>query len=402
MPETKKHIVFSLFFALLFVLLAVPAHYKAYPVIAFFVVLLWRKPRHFDRRFFLVNTLLYWGLLLALSYSSNRTYGMSYVFETQVLLIAFPLVFSLMNPRQFPELTAYKEKFFLVYIFMMFLYSLSPFHWAFPPHNYTFQKLLHHYPGILGSPDFGLFSIHPIYMAAGVGWALILSLYLIFTTRKENLRKYLVLASIYFLVILFHLARMSALAGIFLSLPLLIYFYKKEWFWPATAIIIAGIITLFVVPNTRKRIQEVVNVDKTEVLEKSSSGKRLRIYRSSLKSIKKSPVFGYGLGSHKDALLQQYQRDGETDLRQRELSSHNQYLSFLLIGGIILLLIYLAMIGISLRWAFQSRNYLMLVFLVYFGTIFLFENYLEREDGVVVFALFFTYLNWLSRYEHKK
>jgi len=402
MPENKKNIFFNIAFALLFTLVAVPAHFKAYPVLLFFIVLFLNKPETFNFRFFLLTSLLYWGLLLSLSYSANQAYGRSFAFETQALLLAFSLLFSFLSPRQFPDVILQKEKFFLVYIILVFLYSLSPAYWLFPPYNYGFKQLLFHYPGIINSHDYGLFSIHPIYMAVAVAWAFILSVYLIYKTSNDKLKIILALINAYFLFILYLLAKMGALSALFVGILLFIYFYKRQWFSAAVAIIIIGIFALFIVPNTRKRIQEIINIEKPEVLKKSSSGKRLRIFYSSWKSFKKAPFFGYGLGSHKDALLEQFRQDKEDDLLKRKLATHNQYMSFLLIGGIFLLIIYLIMIGISARLAWQHNNYLMLIFLAFFSVILFFENYLEREDGVVIFALFFNYLNWLTFYEQKK
>jgi len=396
MRNNRKHKIFILSFALLFVLLAVPAHYKFYPVLAAFLLLFTFQPKSFDLKFFLQNTLLYFGLLFTLLYSSNWSYGSSFVFETQALLLIFPLFFSILLPADFPELYRYKDQFFLTYILMVFLYSLSPVHWFFAPYHYDLQKLLFHYPGILNSTDYHLFSIHPVYMSIAVGWAFILSLYLLIKIRQKYIRILLIVLEIYFLGILFLLARMGAILALMLALLLFVYLYKRHVFYRLVLVIILGAGLVFVIPNTRKRINEVLKIEHKDVMKNTSAGKHLRIFKSSWKSFKNSPLTGYGLGSHKDVLIEQYRKDGETDLYKEKYSTHNQYMSFLLIGGIFLLLIYMAMIAVSIRRAIPSKNYLVPVFWVYFGIVMLFENYLEREDGIVVFALFYTYLNYLS------
>ena len=401
MQENKKHNIFIVIFSLLFALLAVPSHFKAYPLLLGFLFVLKQKPKRFDFRLFFTNSLLYWGLLLSLLYSGNQAYGKSFALETQILLLALPLFFALIPDELGKKIIQKKNVFFWVYILSVFAYALSPFRWFFAPYHYDIKKLLFHYPGILNSPDYGLFQIHPVYMAAAVGWGFILGIYLLIQSPQKSGKFPLILIEIYFAIILFHLAKMGALIALFISILFLIYLYKRKIFYYIIPIVITGIALLFLVPNTQKRIKEVLHIENQKVLQKTSSGKHLRIFRASVKVFKKSPFFGYGLGSHKDRLLEEYQLENENDLYEQQLSTHNQYMSFLLIGGIFLLLIYLLMIVYSARLAWQTKNYIMWIFLLFFSLVMLFENYLEREAGVVVFAWFFNYFNYLSFYRKK-
>ena len=399
MNSTK---IFLWLFTLLFALLAIPSHFRAYPVILTFLFLFMQKPRHFRWRYFLWNSLLYTGLVVTLMYSTNFSYGKTFVFETQVLLVVFPLLFSLL-PDDFEKIMLdKKEHFFLTYIIIVFLYVLSPLTWFFAPYHYNWQKMLHHFPGILQSPDYGLFSIHPIYMAVATGWAFILSLYVQMKTGRKGLRIVLTGINLYFLLVLFLLAKMGALLALIIASLLFIYLYKRQIFYRLVPVIILGAGLLFIIPNTQKRIKEVLKIEHKEVLKKTSTGKHLRIFQTGLKVFKQAPVFGHGLGSHKDRLMQSYKQENQTDLLEQKLSTHNQYMSFLLIGGVFLLMIYLLMIIISFKTAWQTKNYLMLMFVVYFSIVMLFENYLEREDGVIVFALFFSYFNFLSFVREKQ
>jgi len=395
----KKNKIFSFLFAFLFALIAVPSHYKAYPVILLFIILLLHKPKQFDKTLFFKNSLLYWGLLLSFFYSKNQLYGQTFIFETQVLLLILPVIFALI-PRSLKQ-NIYKNQYlyFTVYIITVFLFTISPLRWLFKPYSYDLQKLLFHYSGIINSPDYGIFRVHPVYMAIAIGWGILLSLFLIIKINQQKYRLLLIILNLYFLIILLHMARMGAIFGLYPGVLILIYFYKKNFLFPTIAILILGIFTILIVPSTQKRIEEVYNIKNQEILKYSSTGKHLRIFQVSINTFKKSPIFGYGLGSHKDQLMKEYKLEGETDLLKNHYSTHNQYMSFLLIGGLILLLLYFTMIFFSVDIAWKTKNYLMFSFLIYFSIAMFFENYLEREAGIVVFSVFFNYLNWLSFYK---
>jgi len=394
--QIPKYQYFLIAFGMLFGLMIVPSQFKAYFVGLVFILLLIQRKYSFNFRFFVLNSLLYFGLLVSLLYTENIKNGMSFVFETQALLLVFPLLFAMIPSEFYNELNIKKRYFFLIFILTVFVYSLTPFSWFFSPYHYSIEGMIKHYPGILNSDDFNLFRIHPVYMAAGIAWAFILNLYIILKTNNKKIRLFLGILNIYFLVILFFLAKMTSIIALFVATFTFVYFYKHHVFYKTIPLIFVIVLTLFVLPSTRKRIDEIRQIEHKNILIKTSTGKHLRILKSSLSTFYKSPLWGYGLGSQKKYLLEEYKRKGEMDLYKEQLSTHNQYLGFLLIGGIILLALYLFMIFKSLQIALKTHNYLMVVFIVFISVILLTENYLERNTGVFVFALFFNFLNWIS------
>ena len=394
--QMPKYQYFLIAFGMLFGLMIVPSQFKAYFVGLVFILLLIQRKYSFNFRFFVLNSLLYFGLLFSLLYTENIKYGMSYVFETQALLLVFPLLFAMIPSEFYNELSVKKKYFFLIFILTVFVYSLTPFSWFFAPYHYSLAGMVKHYTGILNSHDFNLFRIHPIYMAVGIAWAFILNLYLILKTNKKKTWLVLGLLNIYFVVILFFLAKMTSIVALIVAVLTLFYFYKRPVFYKTIPLIFVLVLTLFVLPSTRRRINEIRQIEHKNILIKTSTGKHLRILKNSLSTFYKSPFWGYGLGSQKKYLFEEYKHNGEMDLYKDQLSTHNQYLSFLLIGGMILLALYLIMMFISGRIALQTNNYLMIVFIVFFSIVMLTENYLERDAGVVIFALFFSFLNWIS------
>ena len=143
--QIPKYQYFLIAFGMLFGLMIVPSQFKAYFVGLVFILLLIQRKYSFNFRFFVLNSLLYFGLLFSLLYTENIKYGMSYVFETQALLLVFPLLFAMIPSEFYNELNIKKKYFFLIFILTVFVYSLTPFSWFFAPYHYSLSGMVKHY-----------------------------------------------------------------------------------------------------------------------------------------------------------------------------------------------------------------------------------------------------------------
>jgi O-antigen ligase len=145
-----------------------------------------------------------------------------------------------------------------------------------------------------------------------------------------------------------------------------------------------------------KNFMKVLLVD-----DKSVS--RLDIYDSSIEVYKKHILLGVGIGDVKQKLIESYKKSGLTQLyRNQFFNSHNQYLHFLLTGGVILFIVFGATITYLLYFSIKSNDYLFFMFLIMILIVMLTENILNRINGVFFFSLFtsvFYYLN-LIKSEH--
>ena len=167
--------------------------------------------------------------------------------------------------------------------------------------------------------------------------------------------------------------------------------YKK--YFKYNLLIVFGLILIFsLIPTTRNRFLELSKVEKTAVDESSSSNIRFTIYKNSYYLVKDAPFFGYGIGDYQHELNQSY-RNNAPFLLDKVYNSHNQYLGFLLIGGIVLLLAFLFYFSNKFIVAYQTKNTLLIIVLVFYGIVMLFENILERENGVIFFALFINFFS---------
>ncbi len=378
-------------FLSVFAILLIPAPLRGSVVIFFIVSAFLNHKTGFKTLYFILNSLIYFGLLITLFYSKNFSYGQSFVFETQAGLIAFPLAYALLSDSVFKALILYEKAAFISFIGSVFIISLLPFAWMFPPHNYNIQKFIHHYNGLLQSPDLTYLNIHPVYLALSVGVSILLLIYLILNSKTKKRIIIYSIALIYFSAILMLLSKRGVLLALFFSLIVFFWFYRtKKLFIIMISGLLLSIILAAGFPKLQKRITAIWQID---VEQNSSASKHFRIYKPAWHLFKKEPLFGHGLGSHKDLLIKQYQIDGEKDLFKEGLNTHNQLMSFLIIGGLVLITIYmLYLIGLFYK-SLKTGNYFLIIILIYFTITMLFENILERAQGVLIFSLFISYLS---------
>lgn len=122
--------------------------------------------------------------------------------------------------------------------------------------------------------------------------------------------------------------------------------------------------------------------------KKSTTAARAEIWKVSLKLIAKKPVLGYGVGGEKNLLVNAYTELGLFYFAEQKLNAHNQFFQTgIAIGGLGLLVLIL-MLFIPLYFSLKNRYYLYGCFIVLIGFNFLTESMLERQAGVVFYALF--------------
>lgn len=128
-------------------------------------------------------------------------------------------------------------------------------------------------------------------------------------------------------------------------------------------------------------------------------GHSLRIlsWDASLSVIKTNWLFGVGEGNKENVLVETYILKGYTVPAKELFNSHNQYLDFLLGGGIIGLGLFAAGIGSLLIGAFKEENFPLMAFLLIFCFGALFENFLTCYAGVLLFSTFTCLLSGKSK-----
>ena len=244
--------------------------------------------------------------------------------------------------------------------------------------------------------------IHPSYFAMYITFAIAGCIYLL----KENFYKkniYPILIISFFVVIIYFLSSKAGFLGLSLMGP---FFIIKLINKRLISLIIAGfgvvIIIAFIYKfNSRvsdfiKEFKTSYNNDTINVYDTSTSD-RFKIYKISLSLINENLVYGVGAGDIKDKLIKKYSENNMKHAAEQKLNLHNQYLETLIGEGIIGFIFMMLLFLYPLIYVFKKSNFLLYSFLLITAFHFLFESMLNTQSGVIYFAFFFCFLNFVNK-----
>ena len=112
------------------------------------------------------------------------------------------------------------------------------------------------------------------------------------------------------------------------------------------------------------------------------------------------PFFGYGLGSVQTNINSRLIEEGFIELTAIHIyNAHNQYIQIILSSGYIGLLTFLSIL-VFFFYQFKNRtSKLSLCVFSYIILCFIFESLLQRQNGIIITALFFNLLIFLPQKE---
>lgn len=341
----------------------------------------------------------YFFLIIGLFYSLDLKQGLKDVLRFLSFLI-FPLIFLTIKPFNKKE-EIIIIKVFVWSVMLFFLICLSNaiyrqvkfsseggiFNWYFF-YRYDFLEI---------------FNQHPTY----ISMFSLLSISMILSKGNEIFRNITILYLMLFLQILAIILYGSRIAYIILFLLSMIWAYKnirktpKQLFYYMFFIICVSIVS-WNIPIVKERIlfsfgykqNYVFNNEKIIENGVPESTGRFLLWKDAIDLIVNKPYFGYGTGSAKTVLLKKYELEGHHIFYNNKYNVHNTYLELLLVGGLPLLLIYLAMLGSLAIQAIKRSNLIIATFFLII-TLVSFTETIFRSQGVVFVAFFYCFL--LSR-----
>jgi len=328
----------------MFALVVLPSNVKAIAILFFGLSVLFlslRRKWSFNKEFFFTNSILYIVILVTLFYSENYSYGI-YKLQTMSSLLVFPFVFSLFKINEIKQLFKHVTVYLSIYILGVFLLNTIPFLWYLMTH-YSFKEIIIHYPKII-IIGIGKYSIHPIYMSLHCCVAIIFSLFVYKKANSKTLRILLIIINLILTSFLLIYARKGPILALFITLFIWTIFQNRKKYYIYTTIIVATVsLIIIMIPKTRGRFSELLTISSISTGNETSTNIRYTIYKSTKELIVESPLIGYGIGDYNDMLISKSKNKGHMSLSKNGYNSHNQYLSFLLIGGIpsfIIIIIY--------------------------------------------------------------
>jgi O-antigen ligase len=337
----------------------------------------------------LINTSLYITYLFSLIYTSNFEYAYNHLM-TALSLLVLPLAFYFLSLYKNVLISHLKNIFFKTFWIASVIYSLiiciSFFTFSNPRYPFKDANFFRK-----ASAGIVLIGQHPIYSSLILSLAFLIGVHFLFTENKR-LKLTLIFGQVAILLILILLMSKGVLLALLVSLWSLFFFkFKDARGKNILQIVLIGIfLALFIIsfiPQKNNRFSQLLNKETfTKLDENNSTGIRLAIYKCSFQSIKESPIFGYGFGDVRDKLLSCYV-SRQVFMAKGNYNSHNQYLSIWLGMGLIGLLIFIYLIYFNLKITLKTSNFLGFSILLLFVVVMFFENILERQTGVVLFAL---------------
>jgi len=378
----------------MFALVIFPSNIKAIVIILFTLSILFlinKRKWSFNKELFLTNAVLYFVILITLFYSNNLPYALNKL-QTMSAILVFPLVFSMINEKEVKELYKHKKVYLSIYIVGVFLLNTIPFFWYFITH-YSFIEIITHYPRII-MVDIGKYGIHPIYMSLHCSMAIIFSLIIFKDNTQKVARLTLIVLNLILILFLLIYARKGPILALFITVFIWAIFQNKtKYYISITTALILGAILIISIPRTKERFAELLNIGNTitSVEKETSISMRVTIYKSVKDLVIQSPLLGYGIGDYNDKLRVKNKEEGYINLSKKSYNAHNQYLSFLLIGGALCLLPFLFMISKNIIMAIHTNNHVLVLIIILFSVVMLTENILERENGVIFFSLFLNF-----------
>ena len=355
---------------------------------------------------FAVNSLLFFVYLISLFYTENVHHGIVKLGPALSILV-FPLIFYiLLGNYKISRKTIYSmlhlfsmatAVFMLIFIFYFKFYVER----IFPDVDLLSFNYIRSY--LRAIPYIGQ---HPIYVSYFIGISIISSTHQTFVFYKKHSKRYifsglLLLFHMFSLLLISSKGTISALLIVAIILFYPIFKSKMATFILSSFLIIFFIMSILYIPNVKNRFKELFK-SKTYSFEnpdeRNSSQIRIAIWKTAVKNIKKSPVWGYGLGDVKDVLDADYRKNYPLLLKEN-YNSHNQYMDIWLSAGLPGLLVFIFFLYFNTKLAVQTRDFIFLALLLFFMINFLSENLIDRQTGA---TLFFFFVNLFGAYNNSK
>lgn len=238
------------------------------------------------------------------------------------------------------------------------------------------------------------FYLHPSYHAMYLSIA---AYYLLYNILQKQ--KYIFLQLILLIILSITIICLSSKAGIFAFFAMLIstsclYVFSQRNYKQFLTICIPILILLFVVIKYNPRMQTLTNSMERELKSDSSLRMaRVNIWHEAYSTVQDHLLLGNGIGDADNLLLERFQK-GNYPKSFYQFDCHNQYLEYVLIGGVFTLFVFLIILCYPLLYAVICKDYLFIAFIIMVMVHFCVETMLTIAHGLMFFA-FFINLFWV-------
>lgn len=384
MPKNKLETYYVIAFSLLGIFPVVPFIVKPFLLLPLLLTSLFNvfvvNKNKINWKKIIVSTSIYFLFVVSTIYTADIDRAVKLLIRLAPLLV-LPFSLALVPKAIYNKLTDIFVQVYTIscclFCFIIFIYSLSL--------NISDIYIIYSYI----SNNFWGYADHPIYISLYFGIALIL---ILFKSKKSPLNVFL------FVIIFFTLLFLSRKGNIIsLAIILLVMLisnskniFSRNFFGYTFVglLLVAGVSYLF---NNFLfiRFKEIINLNEFLNNPQSSTGIRSILWQTSLNLSLESPLYGHGLGSVQDLIGSRLIESGYEELTLiLKYNAHNQYLQVALISGYLGLLFFLGVLYyIFLQIKNNKRALCVFLYIIF---CFIFESLLERQNGIIITALFFN------------
>lgn len=218
---------------------------------------------------------------------------------------------------------------------------------------------------------------HHIYFSLYLFVGFLIGHYLIYSKLLKDRQEIIftkLCMTIFLLFTILSISRMSIICFVIYGLGVLYYYHKKrkKSIILKSFIVISFLALLIAFPNSIK-----------SKFNKVLDDPRISLFETSINLSKKFILFGYG---HKNGENELIKAQNEIDKIVVYQNSHNQFLDYLLGGGVFMLLFFIIVNFFLVKKYYKSRIFIGLIILFFFILQCSTEALLERYRGIVLFS----------------
>ena len=382
--------------------LLLPENFRNIPTIVFSPIVLFLlfmknevevNNRPTVNKLLLINSSFFIMCAISVIYSSNYSYGIDLTLRLLPTLVV-PLCFYLVVHKTKVSLKNFEKHIMLLFYISTIIFFVGILIYNFFDGRFNKNYFIHISERI--NSKYWKYSIHPIYASLFICISLIFSIRINKYINTKGLKNLFYISNLFLLLMLFMMMRKGAI--ILMLIILLAYFIRKgnikKIFLFIALVSILFIISMTIAP-VRNRFLELFTffIDGTNTA--GSTSIRLKIYECSLKSVMENPVLGYGIGDVLNVLTECYS-DFPNIFKGTKYNTHNQYFGALMSSGILGLVSLLTILAYNFKLAYKSKNIIYLFIVILFFGNMIFENILDRQNGIILFSFFINYFAFSS------
>lgn len=352
--------------------------------------------RAINARFIIINSGIFFTYLISLLYTDNIEIGLKKL-ETSLSLLVFPIIFGIL-PKAI--ITYLKSKLNII-LNLLIIAGISLIIISFTNDllmNGAQKDILTYISRLQRSKT--IYGIDNLYRSFHVGISLLCSFILLYRYDQPLKWIYAVLLIMVSSILLIVTSSKVIVAAAFITLFAFAFIANTKKILSAL-MVISGILLAIAIykPNLNDKITNLFTIKNENHVSITQHEVRDNLSNCSSMLLPEAGFFGYGIGDAKFKLVDCY-RQIDSDLEDLKFNTHNQYVSIILISGFFGLLIFIIFLFYHIVRSLNYKNYSAIVFIIFFAIVMISENILERNDGVISFALLLCLFLSFNRKEH--